>query len=233
MITKKLFYVFGMRHSGLHAISEWILRSIDGNCSLFNSQRHDLDYLYLVLDNAAYTDLFFPFKNKGIHSCQDRDAVVILYEDQLPAKIDYEHIERVVGMADVTKPILLLRDPYNMAASRIKAGRNSELDTWIHHAQAFLDTTNIVCINFNKWFTDVSYRCDISQQLDIAPNKHISSISPHGRGSSFDGRKYQGRAQDMDLLNRWKHIYHTHPDIFENKTVKNLSSQIFSFIPKK
>ena len=69
--------------------------------------------------------------------------------------------------------VLLLRDTFNLIASRLKKGflsvktkGMSLTDMWIEYAKEFLEETsylsnNKVIINYNLWFSDISYRREI------------------------------------------------------------------------
>ena len=122
----------------------------------------------------------------------------------------------------VVTHILVLRDPSNMFSSRIRKAskiihpayprhEGSELDrairTWKGHASEYLGVThhldNKVCIYFDQWFTSQAYRRSISQQLKMDyTDRGFSSVSGRGGGSSFDGTRFNGDNQTMDVLNR-------------------------------
>ena len=60
-------------------------------------------------------------------------------------------------------------------------------------------------VNYNKWFADKKYRAKIATSLGLSHgDKAINFVSNHGAGSSFNRRKYNGKAQKMDVLNRWE-----------------------------
>ena len=92
------------------------------------------------------------------------------------------------------------------------------LQTWGEYAKELLNETNYlkhnkICIFFDKWVTDVDYRKSIASHLNLNYNedmiKYVGAIADDG--SSFDGVDYDGKAQDMDVLNRWK--------VFENNPI--------------
>ncbi len=65
-----------------------------------------------------------------------------------------------------------------------------------------------VCISFNDWFLSKGYRECIAAKFGL-PNNEISVNTVAGvgnRGSRFDDFEYEGRAQEMDILGRWKHF---------------------------
>ncbi|WP_029075743.1 hypothetical protein [Kaistia adipata] len=103
--------------------------------------------------------------------------------------------------------ILLIRDPLNMFASRIRMTeglhnvggaegealyfRNS-ISLWKSHAREFLgDTRHLpehVGIYYDSWLTDLAYRADIAARLGLVPDEAaLEIVPPHGGGSSFEG----------------------------------------------
>jgi len=111
------------------------------------------------------------------------------------------------------------------------------IDQWKIYAKEYLGLTNYLqntktCISFNRWTTDENYRIAIANRLgleysDIALNV-VAAVG--GEGSSFDDLNYDGKAQKMKVLDRWKvfeknSIYN---EIFEqNEEAVNLSLKIF------
>jgi hypothetical protein len=86
-------------------------------------------------------------------------------------------------------------------------------DVWISFAKEALCDTHIlqnrVFINFNKWFGDIEYRMQISRNLGLVFNDAgINTVPEFGDGSSFDGTAFNGQAQNMNVLNRWRDFVH-------------------------
>lgn len=229
MINKKLYHVCGMCRSGLHVISHWILRSIGENCALFNT--HVTNYnLHLPLVKDVMNDPFFPFKN-GYHV--NRDGTVILHEDSIPFKpskcLDVEHI---IGKSESMQIILILRDPYNLTASRVKSGIRLDMPMWKRHAKfSIKQKYDTVIIKYNNWVSSKKYRQEIAYQLDIPFVDKIEYVPTYGGGSSFDKLHYQGRGSQMRVLERWQIIRDVYPELFEDVLIKELSQQIFGFFP--
>ena len=118
--------------------------------------------------------------------------------------------------------ILILRDPYNLFSSRIRRASlvnhpayprergeamNRVVSLWKEHAREYLGITNIlrnkICIYFNTWFSDKTYRREISNSLGLKfSDQGYSDVSKKGGGSSFDRTKYDGKSHMMDVLNR-------------------------------
>jgi hypothetical protein len=152
---------------------------------------------------------FFPKKN-----------LLLSYEDYpIPsvANARYETMhDRYFGRSLHRVDVLILRDPYNLLASRLQidAFRPRSMPAfsalWTSYAVEFLGETNHlthnkVSVNYNRWVVSKTYRQELATKLGLHFSDHGSGDVTHfGGGSSFDGSAYNGRAHEMDVLNRWK-----------------------------
>ncbi|MBC8123313.1 MAG: hypothetical protein H7Y22_15935 [Gemmatimonadaceae bacterium] len=115
-----------------------------------------------------------------------------------------------------TRHILLLRDPFNWAASFMQKSQSpgdSEIwaDQWQEYADEFVGKTsylpNALKVNYNRWFLDKKYRQSISAQLGLNfTDAGLEVVTQHAGGSSFDQAQYNQRAQQMQVMERWKHF---------------------------
>ncbi|MEI6860923.1 MAG: hypothetical protein WCL04_01560 [Verrucomicrobiota bacterium] len=126
------------------------------------------------------------------------------------------------GLPADTYNLLILRDPYNLFASRIrKAGWldnpcyaretgalfERPIILWKEHAREFLGDTahleNKVPIYFNSWFGSEAYRRHICGRLKMPhSDAGLSRVTEYGGGSSFDRTAYDHKAGQMNVLNR-------------------------------
>jgi hypothetical protein len=103
--------------------------------------------------------------------------------------------------------VLLIRDPLNLFASRIRMHHGAHhiygeerapiyfensVALWKSHAREFLgDTDHLpghVGIYYDSWLTNPAYRAAIAAQLDlVADEAALGIVPPHGGGSSFEG----------------------------------------------
>jgi len=137
----------------------------------------------------------------------------------------------MTGCSGRRATILILRDPLNMFASRLKLHRDrpknsfaaqmllgngdgaSQLtNCWLQYAREFAGETcclgeRLVRINYNWWIVDEAYRREICQQVGGEYREDtLGQVPEYGFGSSFDGRQH-GRLQNRQgLLTRWKHF---------------------------
>jgi len=173
--------------------------------------------------------------------------------------IEERHVKQIRGVLAETEKIwrygtsgriieiLVLRDPFNLFASRLKArwsqpkgGRYSQwLDNravkmWKSYAQEFLGITTFypsaIKIKYNDWFTSQEYRQDISRQLGLPfTDEGLLLVTDDGQGSSFDGVNYNGRANQMQVLDRWKSCMgnKAYLRVFQDEELMSLAGKIF------
>lgn len=219
-------YIFGLRRTGNHAIINWL----HGHCSTtsehFNNQRLSQNLLWEPKTSTP------------------RELVTVSFEEQkLPGSRPFILNEKILGEAKSIQCAVVMRDPFNLFASRFKhkplrkqtiARMRYFTDLWKGYAREYLGQTqilpNCVPVSFNKWFYDEAYREELSRAFGFVSSSNvIEGVSPKGHGSSFDGLKYNGRAQEMKVLERWRHLAkdRQYRKIFEDEELIKLSDQIF------
>ena len=106
------------------------------------------------------------------------------------------------------KPIVIIREPKNWMASRIKATLNPDvIQVWLGHANS-----SLYKIIFDKWFQSEEYRRQICKDLNLNfSDQALNKVVDAGE-SSFDKFTYHEKAQQMNVLNRWQE-YKDHPDM--------------------
>jgi len=165
-------------------------------------------------------------------------------------RFDYNH-DLYLGKSAIRYDILIIRDPFNILASRLKtsskvlyflsvnAQNKTMVDLWIDYAKEYLGETNYlkynkICINYNQWFTDIDYRQQIAEKLQLEfSDTGIYKVAGQGGGSSFEGKQFNGKALSMDVLNRWQKLADNprYQELFINKKIFEYSEQIFGHIP--
>ena len=117
------------------------------------------------------------------------------------------------------------------SASRVERWKQQAKE-WLGEA-SYLKDENLILCNFNDWHTSWEYRKNLAATLGIPFTDAMREVvNPSAGGSSFDRRRFNGRASQMDLLGRWKQ-YRKHPrfkDLIDGET-RRLSRQIFDFCP--
>ncbi|NWF57862.1 MAG: hypothetical protein HXY43_00670 [Fischerella sp.] len=222
-----LFTFFALKRSGHHAVMVWlayhfnlpifVLNNIKPYTDPFltsgfnNNWGKGSDWLVYVEDveqirNVHKHCLMLSVQDFNITSLADgRDFI---WERQ-----------RTVGESLRFFNILILRDPFNMLVSRWhkpglipKLIDDSEiLDMWEIYAEEYLGITNYIkskiAINYNLWFSSIDYRKKLSAQFGLDFTDTGLNVVPKtagGTGSSFDRTSYDGRGNQMKVLERWK-----------------------------
>lgn len=220
--------VFGIRRSGNHLISDWIVNQYI--TPGFQAKNVQIDF-FSFLDNYS-TD--FDFYNCALFGIEEHPIHAV----------DIAYTKNAFNIIKV----VILRDPYNLFASRIKSYRLLEAPyfnggfatyNWTDYANFFLNPSEgVICIPYHVFLMDGDYRKQLAKKLGVGfkkdmDSKYINKVdSTTSRGSSFDGDQYDGQAQQMKVMNRWEY-YRDNPlfrSLFTDE-IKQLSKEIFDFNP--
>lgn len=272
IVNQKEIRVFGLRRSGNHAIINWIEKQVPDICVHMNNLRANENpfrgYLNAFEENVHQIDKWragelqrYPLyqgeaglqrlKNEVRGNFNYKGCLILSYEDYSFSLVANDFFEKkhdlYLGKSASRFDILVLRDPFNLLASRLRSNKmkfksktaKSFAQLWIEYAKEYLGETNYlqhnrVTINFNKWFLERDYRESIATKLELDFSDHaFNTVPAFGQGSSFDGREFNGNAREMDLLNRWR-AFSEHPEYLElssNEEICSYSQSIFGNIP--
>ena len=134
------------------------------------------------------------------------DDIIVSFEE-MPVEL-FDTIEH--------KKVLILRDPANLFASRVKhydalSSKKQYIspmvtDLWLNHAKRFLKPGDIIAVNHQTFLTDEKYRKGIAKKLGASKfcDCTLDRVDDNGQGSSFDGLDYDGNATEMPVFERWK-----------------------------
>lgn len=263
-INQNEFRVVGMSRSGNHSIINWIIKQLQGRYCFLNCaepktnpfytarpiESEDLEKTYKV----NYQDFDLAAEQRGDFS--QKDCLIYSYEDCFLGMLKKKAFEKqhdvFVGSSKRRIDILIIRDPFNLFASRKRSGLFSdkyELSSkpvtsatakriWKQHAReasgekSYLRQNRMV-INFNYWVSNPEYRKKIVQALGLKLiDNSLGEVSQVAGGSSFDGLRYINSADKMEVLDRWKHYAHD-PDFqnFFDEELIHFSLKIFGNIP--
>ena len=173
--------------------------------------------------------MLISFEDYGIHRVKSK----ILISNEL----------EVLGEFNNKKCVLVLRDPYNLFASRI-CNRSEYHSTvlklehfvklWKEFAREYLGETdylfNRTVISFDEWFKNIDYRKLIINELGLEfTDVGLQDMMKECNGSSFDRYKYKNKCQKMLVLDRSKKVVtNCHfKKILRDKELFELSSKIF------
>lgn len=169
----------GMARSGNHAVINWIISMYPEKTDFWNN-----------VANVS-PKIFFRQKSFLLRSHENRSLA-----DIFASNLEKYH-DLYFGRTQKRFNILLIRDPFNLFASRLKQVLNQGFDQsqygfimghpkykygasqpeeyvriWKEHAKEYLGITsylgdNKIVINYNKWFLDHSYREEIATLLEL------------------------------------------------------------------
>jgi hypothetical protein len=243
IIKSKIIHFIGMARSGNHAVINWILQKHDN--PIFLNNRNDVNSPFLKLHQNNYDD-------EQIMLTQDYNLMVISSEfDSLEKylKLKWElknESKKIIPMNDILH-IFIVRDPFNLFASRMSHVRpyahikniKKFCEEWKTYAREFLGITNYIPnklpISYNKWFSNKRYRRKLTKTIGGSDVDSVNNITSYGNGSSFDKMKFNGKANQMKVLERWKHYARNELflEMLEDKELMKLSNKIFGNIIKK
>ena len=234
ILNQREIRITGLARSGNHAVINWLISQIQGEyCFLNCAEPKTNPFLTarpLSEDGSAFqTNISgFSIEEEQQGNVQKKDFLLYSYEDvflsMLDKKIFRENRHDWLGASICSENLLILRDPFNLFASRKKSGFLDGQDE-IHglrpitnltlkriykqHAREFLGRSkllkNLVRVNFNKWASEKNFRREIAERLDISfTDSGFSEVKPVAGGSSFDGTRYSGRAEKMQINDRWR-----------------------------
>jgi tetratricopeptide (TPR) repeat protein len=208
---------FGCRRSGIHGVADWVLghflsdKAIYNNVQLlpegkFRVMREHIDFVVSPTDSPVLEPPYGPTQR------------LVVFED-----VHLKFIQRHLRKSRTR--ILLLRDPFNMLASRLAIVRQVDPESahfqcnnpeagiylWKIFAKEFMGETdylgsnhcNVLKINFNEWYSNSLYREGISNKAgwpftDEGFNSREGWKFSHG--SSFENVD----PKNMGLLHRWE-----------------------------
>lgn len=159
-----------------------------------------------------------------------------------------------VGPSARRADVIILRDPFNLLASKLKwaYGRHdrpskpslAEVATakelWKVYAREYLGLsrylTDRVEISYNHWFVSRDYRDQLAGRLGFENHdsgvQEVARWGPSTSGDSFDGLRYDGKAQEMRVLERWR-TFEGDPfyrELCGDRELHELSERIFGEI---
>lgn len=223
----KEFRFYSMMRSGHHAVMNWLYKQIPGSVIMANAitgplwRENAMKFFVAMKQNRLATDAIDP--NLSIIGRNlDKPLKYAIYniEDEKHPYLNlcFTDLHRQLGLTgtDLVN-VIVLRDIYNVMASRFSfmnkparmAPHHVAIDIWKVHAREFCRRTqtlsNLVPINYNKWFKDQKYRISLIEALGFEfTDAGFNEVPNYGGGSSFDGLLFGNRASDMLVLNRYK-----------------------------
>lgn len=246
----------GVSRSGNHPVIEWICNQFKepvvfiNNCEInicpFDSKTKYYKKYGKVLPHHELT-------RKQLYE-ENKHALLYSYEGTSFGK-EFDESWRTWKTKNYFQ-IILVRDPFNLLASilygwrnNIREGLSKRVDTlenvkgflkkWKVHAKEALGITNYskgkkIVIKYNNWFSNKEYRKNISKELGQKFNDEtINEVPHHAGGSSFDKEEFNNKAQEMNVLTRFKRFTNDkmYLKAIDDEELWDLSEKLFGQIP--
>ncbi|MEL6220383.1 MAG: hypothetical protein AAFR79_18290 [Pseudomonadota bacterium] len=217
--------VLGMRRAGNHAVVNWLMRSRAANRPTgrqlhlnnvspgANAFRTRAQYWAPAPPPAEPAAYFTEVRRRRRRDFDPLDLLVLSYEDfsidafLKPVNPAYH------GRSAAIRPIVILRDPYNLLASRMKSDKRQTRDgrseiALFNDNFRVLDEPRggVIPVIYNHWLTSVDYRQELLHRIfdGEAIDRMDTKPSFQGGGSSFTGRSQVLASQD--LISRWRRL---------------------------
>lgn len=219
--TENIFFVSMMR-SGHHAVLSWFARNQLRPIVHFNDCRiesgalcADPPNLLMYYNGSVSRYLLDESPVRLEELTEDCSTAIFSFEERSP-----RYILEAAEIARPSKIILVVRDAFNFVASCMKHAEKypqvrpkiidtmqRRLEIWCDQARELErgDSGNRSAINYNRWFSDRSYRDAIASRHGFVNHDiGIDEVLVFGKGSSFDDLKYEHNASQMAVLTRWE-----------------------------
>lgn len=193
-----------MKRSGHHSFMTWMAEHLNANVSFINNIAEE------SANNLFVAQSFVDSKITNLNEHLPNRSNFLFYNLEDFKPVVQDQISPVKQDTNLT--IYVHRDVFNLFASRIKVMDRNDKDHW-YGKKAFtiynnlsryvLANNNIICVSYDLWLSDKSYRIKLGQQLNLnksceyLPKKH----STWGGGSSFNDKD---ALSVSSLLNRNK-----------------------------
>lgn len=260
-MNKREFKFVGMSRSGNHAIINWVIQQLKGRYCFLNCVEPKYNPFLtarpLREGGKTYKTNIpsFDLQQERSGRLTDKDYLLYSYEDCFLGSVTHEifnkNREDWLGKTTEHKTLLILRDPFNLFASRIKTGIllghyspgakpisiYNLKRIYKQHCKEFLGEKihleNKIPVNYNRWIENKEYRKSIAEKLNISfTDEGFKEVSKVAGGSSFDRTKYAGNAHKMDLGSRWENYVDDKQywELFDDELV-DFTIKIFGEIP--
>ena len=259
---KNQIRIVGLSRSGNHAVINWIIHQLQGKYCFLNCTEPKYNPFYTSRPLSEEGKTFktnikdFDLEAEQQGNFSEKDYLLFSHEDCFLGNMDTRknraQIESWIGKAEEKRNILVLRDPFNMFASRAKSGLLLGHQThhgarpistltlrriYKQHAREFLrekkNLKDLIPINFNEWNSSVEYRANIAKDLDLEfMDEGYKKVEKTAGGSSFDGVAFSGNPHKMNLQDRWENYKNddSYWELFDAE-IADYSEKIFGKTP--
>jgi len=202
-IPPRIYIISGMQRCGHHAIISWLKGCHDPEpCVSYNHVKTPTSYNnYLVqLEDNEKQGVSYHFFN---------------FENRLPFRYfkDYHRYEKIyIGVTRSFRNWLASAMMRNFQVIRYKKRNKYKtlskyISAWLAMIKHFQTRNEYLHIYYDNWFSSQTYRNELASILELTLNDiNLNYVPRFGGGSSFDKRRFNKKAQEMDVLHRYEHI---------------------------
>lgn len=230
--NKREMRVYSAIRFGHHGIINWIVHHFENNkVCYFDSLEPKQDTIYTKPNLKRYcktrasynsnspTQPYFDESNFKQLSMQDfirmdKECLIHSYQKMITRREVRDIHKQYNGKSEEVRDIVIIRDPYNHLASkfvgkkiisRYAKNQISHIKKFYKEALSHKVLPNGIVINYNQWVLSEEYRQSVSTKLCIKFSDVGLKVMATC-GSSFDGMFYDGKADEMKVLNRWRNV---------------------------
>jgi hypothetical protein len=237
----EILVVLGMRRSGNHVAINWILEQVDGPAVFYNN---------IDSQKAPYTAGRTEFRTRKGKS----PRLILSYED---VSVDQLLSDPLISFLETRQKedgarvrfALILRDPYNLFASRLrKWPERFSTDTKIASQIALYNElaglaanpapiwndAPLIPILFNSLISDDDYRRHIASSFGVKEGDvGLDKVPVYGHGSSFDGTTLTGESVRDHVFERWRAVENEprFQTILRSPEVQEIGNGLFQMKP--
>lgn len=151
----------------------------------------------------------------------------------------FESITRLVNIWKDYARLFLVVGEQSVTANSESAGGQHDCRARLHGDERSSKSTQVdtLLVRYNDWVRDSGYRRQLAQRLGLeftdAGFNEVAKWGPVTWGDSFDGLDYEGRAQEMKVLERWKNFVDDgfYRRLFRDGELIELSNMVFGEVP--
>lgn len=219
--------VFALRRSGHHAVMNWVLANTSGRYCFLNDCRpkHPPFHVARIVKNPDHwlqtniEGLDYRAEAAGRHA--PKDLMIYNYEDRRLKEVETRRYRRErtawLGTSARRRDLLILRDPLNLVASRLKKFlpritnrkrwyRRMTVDLWLEQARAAVAGGGFedpIVVNYNRFVEEPQARAATAAALGFdATDDALAAVPAYGGGSSFTGLERAPTPQELTA--RWR-----------------------------
>jgi hypothetical protein len=212
---------FGIRRSGNHFVISQIINNFK---NIVHMNDVELSYTeYNIYKNIEITQNRIDCKYTGF---KNAECIIISMENKI---INFNELQKFNSEKNVY-PIILLRNPYNMAASAWKVYKKNIyltkeiIDLWILYANIFIENNNLIKILYDEFNVNENYAYNILNIIIKNPiiDKNIKITHQISSFNDNNSQKSYGNIEDC--------IYYNDPDFIQLFNDINIIKNIWNKI---